>query len=534
VRIALVVTAVFTSRGNAQTPAYLVKDINPTGTSYPNQLLDVGGKVFFLARDGDENMEPWASDGTASGTHLLRDLRPGPAGSLCSDFVGFQGEAYFTASPDWVRRELYRSNGTPEGTLMIREMCPSGCSQYSPMIAFENRLLLIGSDAEHGQELWESDGTESGTQLLADLWAGPEGSNPSDFIVVDERFFFTASIGTERYIWVSDGTSSGTHILKDIRPSIYSADPRLLTDVSGTLFFLANDGAHGEELWRSDGTETGTTFVADINPGPHGSQIAEPQSANGTLFFRSFTFPNIWKSDGTMGGTGLVTSRSGAYLTPANGRVFFSGSNLENGGELWVTDGTEAGTVPVADINPGSAHALPYAFSAIGVTLYFQANDGEHGVELWSSRGSAADTRLVADVNPGPGDSDPIYMTRSGSRILFNAMGELYALDSNTTDVFDSNRLAPATRLVSVSPNPFNPTTTIRYELASPATAWLAVFDGTGRRVRTLLHAERPAGVQQLVWDGRDDRGTPAPSGIYFLTISAGQTRDRMKAVLVR
>jgi ELWxxDGT repeat protein len=73
----------------------------------------------------------------------------------------------------------------------------------------------------------------------------------------------------------------------------------LLTDVSGTLFFRADDGTTGRELWRSDGTAAGTVLVKDINPGPASSSPNELTAVNGTLFFRAddgTTGVELWKT----------------------------------------------------------------------------------------------------------------------------------------------------------------------------------------------------------------------------------------------
>jgi len=63
-----------------------------------------------------------------------------------------------------------------------------------------------------------------------------------------------------------------------------SSEPQYLTDVNGTLFFVANDGSHGIELWNSDGTSGGTVMVKDINPGDN-LNLEYFANVNGTLYF---------------------------------------------------------------------------------------------------------------------------------------------------------------------------------------------------------------------------------------------------------
>ena len=83
-------------------------------------------------------------------------------------------------------------------------------------------------------------------------------------------------------------------------------------------------------------------------------------------------------------------------------RVLFSASDSANNMELWVTDGTPAGTRLVEDINPGlPSGGGPSGFTIFGDRVLFEADDGVHGVELWVTDGTTAGTSLVKDVNPG-------------------------------------------------------------------------------------------------------------------------------------
>jgi len=77
----------------------------------------------------------------------------------------------------------------------------------------------------------------------------------------------------------------GPTLLKDIYPGVSSSAPTYLTDVNGTLFFIADDGTYGVEVWKSDGTAAGTAMVKDINPGAGGSFPFDFTNVNGTLFF---------------------------------------------------------------------------------------------------------------------------------------------------------------------------------------------------------------------------------------------------------
>lgn len=84
-------------------------------------------------------------------------------------------------------------------------------------------------------------------------------------------------------------------------------------------------------------------------------------------------------------------------------------------------------------------------------------------------------------------------------------------------------------------PNPFNPETTIGYELAESADVTLQIYNVVGQVVRTLIASEsQSVGRYQVRWDGMDDRGMPVSSGIYFYQISAGKFQDVRKLMLLK
>jgi len=95
--------------------------------------------------------------------------------------------------------------------------------------------------------------------------------------------------------------------------------------------------------------------------------------------------------------------------------------------------------------------------------------------------------------------------------------------------------LAPTAGLLSVFPNPFNPTAEIRFVLPGPAEITVRVLDATGREMRRLLDGMiRPSGEVQLSWDGRNDNGQPLPSGVYFCEVQAGEFRATKKMTLLK
>jgi hypothetical protein len=121
--------------------------------------------------------------------------------------------------------------------------------------------------------------------------------------------------------------------------------------------------------------------------------------------------------------------------------------------------------------------------------------------------------------------------------------GKTYIYDVFAADggerrsMFRTERITVApieTALMQNHPNPFNPTTTIRYDLAKKGHVSLVVYDVRGSVVRVLEDRSIPAGSHEATWNGRDEQGLPVASGIYFYRLVAPGFRDTRKMVLLK
>ena len=131
---------------------------------------------------------------------------------------------------------------------------------------------------------------------------------------------------------------------------------------------------------------------------------------DGTLFFTADDAQHgveLWKSDGTEAGTVMVKDiNAGAgsttidTLTVVDGELFFFADDGD-GREVWASDGTEAGTRKVRDINPTGGIGSLVIGIAFGDEFYFGADNGTIGYELWKTDGTSAGTRLVRDIRSG-------------------------------------------------------------------------------------------------------------------------------------
>ena len=123
---------------------------------------------------------------------------------------------------------------------------------------------------------------------------------------------------------------------------------------------------------------------------------------------------------------------------------------------------------------------------------------------------------------------------------IFSFIDALKANNPNSAGAIDSlvgTQHAPniSFRLHQNQPNPFNPTTTIRYDLPKPADVTLRIYDVKGRLVRTLLHPTwKETGRHTELWDGLNNRGDKVASGIYFYRLTAGNQSLAKKMVLLK
>jgi ELWxxDGT repeat protein len=376
---------------SAQAP-YLVTDLNtaapsPIGSA-PANLRAFNGKVLFQARAAATGLELWQASGEV--VSLVKDINPGPYsdglsanGSFIPSPNGilFQGHTWDTG------RELWRTDGTAEGTVLVKDVHPTGTSDIAFRGGVNGRVLFTANDGVHGSEPWVTDGTAEGTRLLIDLDGTSAPTNVSVVATGTERSFLFAL----NSLWVTDGTPEGT-----TTSNVGITDPRAAVVIGTTVYFVAKTNATGYELWKSDGTVAGTSIVTELAPGAASGfnpAVARLVSFNDKVYFLanapgSTTIRDLWMSDGTAAGTQIVKAAIGdsptAFVSAA-GSLLWVRTN-----ELWRSDGTTAGTFLVAPFPTESV------FSAFTGWAFVRNNGSSY--ELWKSDGTSAGTTIVAPL----------------------------------------------------------------------------------------------------------------------------------------
>jgi ELWxxDGT repeat protein len=399
-------------------------------------------QLFFFAADGISGTELWVSNGSTTGTRLVKDLLPGREdGSPILGMIASSDKIFFPAYLPGMGLELCVSDGTTIGTRVLTQ---------NSMITWFEGFAVVGSSlfVVKDGELWLTDGTSAGTRLVKDLTPGFDGSDIHKLTRVGNNVFFLASPGSGEEVWISDGSSTGTRRVTS-EVNFFSIGEEFVALGNALVFSAASWGdSAGREIWISDGTAGGTRRLADINTHTYGSSNPRNLTVVGNKLF--FTADDgqrgyeLWITDGTTAGTRLVkdiTPGEGdtwiSFPTAVGDRLFFVADDGQRGHELWVSDGTSEGTKLVRDLQPGVGSILkaPKDLIGVGDTLFFSFDEPGTGRELWRSDGTAAGTKRVADINPGPFSSKISSLTLAGNRLYFAAESinlietELWALD---------------------------------------------------------------------------------------------------------
>jgi ELWxxDGT repeat protein len=189
--------------------------------------------------------------------------------------------------------------------------------------------------------------------------------------------------------------------------------PQNFTKGITKMYFSADDGINMEELWVYDTVTNTPHLVKDVASGNSGLYKSKLMTIGDILYFTVNQGSQLWRSDGTEAGTYLVklvsnVSASNNTITALfnyNGKVVFDAYDPVNGKELWISDGTTAGTTLLKDIRSGAVGSNPNSFFVCNGILYFAANDGINGNEIWKTDGTTAGTVILKNIDGTSNDS---------------------------------------------------------------------------------------------------------------------------------
>lgn len=407
----------------------MVADINPGSAGSvptgPQMMRAHSGKLFFVANDGTHGEELWVSDGTSGGTHLVSDLSPNGGSSGVSNLTSFGTYVYFIGKSSG-GFNLYRADANSTALVYFFNnfsLSPSN----DPFVVSGNSMYLNPRDSSVGQELWVTDGTTAGTRLVKDFNPGTASGVSAIFNVNGVIYVSATTPATGYELWKTDGTTAGTTLVSDLVAGTASSSPMGVMSFGGKTYFFATDAAGAVGIWTTDGTTSGTKLAVDLK---NGLGLILPSALNNsgssiTFIARGASTPEyrMFRTDGTLAGTRVVTGNDGALLSlgitvpPAvvgDSTLFLASSPNVAQNVYRLPNGTDqAKRIPAGDYT-ANRFLVPFQGGALAV-----GNDSITGESLWFTDATTNTARMVADVYPGTRTSGFRGMARVGNRIWF-------------------------------------------------------------------------------------------------------------------
>ncbi len=385
---------------------YMILDIRPGATgSDPIRFFPVNGKLFFFANDSIHGDEPWMTDGTAAGTTLLKDINPGTASSnrrsgigLDNDLEIMNGILYFAADEGNAYSQLWKTDGTTQGTQLVKNVCLI-CNQNNGALSgfsvIGNTMYFVAFSTTY-----KTDGTTDGTVLVALAPIGSETVSPKNMMAVgDYLYFFDWGTSTlDQNLWKSDGTLVGTQMVYDF-PQGGSANTSPIIGYNDKVYFLS-----GERLWSSDGTTAGTQIMSDLL---YANDIQFNKNTffiwNDALYFKAQIASNqrfIYKTNGIPNDASVINTAN-YQATNLNTKVHFT--NDENFIYFDVFANTFA-AIAKANSDLSVVQTIPTGSNTaenllvVGNNLFFKGRSSNTGRELFKlplSPSSSTDSPAV-------------------------------------------------------------------------------------------------------------------------------------------
>jgi ELWxxDGT repeat protein len=433
--------------------------------------------------------------------HLVANLNAGPAGDYLYEMllgVEHDGITYFSASDPQHGGELWRTDGTAQGTYRLTDLCPGSCdSGASPLAFLSGSLLFVSGDGDRQGELWRTDGVPGHETLVKEFCPGRCQVEVVDGMLWKGELWLL--VGQEAHapmLWRTDGTPRGTRQVADFCADLglcgfgqFSGEAFLGTAAAGDALLLNTVTEYTDSLVRTDGTRDGTvrlhrfaqlaTFAGARSQDATraGAAVAGQASAPGPLFFVDGT--QLWVSDGTLAGTHFV--RDLAELVEDPSSLYFESWEVVDGafyavdsfGDWLRSDGTAAGTVVLAQVPSSFRPTVCH----LGSVVYAVTTGG-----IWRTGGTPETTALVAPLAL----EDVEVVVEQPDHLFIQAYPDLLISDGT----------APGTRRIRLpgAPTPDEYTLAPLLDGATFATDGNLLWriDATAQNV-TLLHDFEPA-----------------------------------------
>jgi ELWxxDGT repeat protein len=493
------------------------------GESYTSAFgaFSVGSKLYFFSIAPGNIVEPWVTDGTQAGTRRLGPI----ANAAQSDFSRFSrvgNFVLFAYETTDAGTELWRIDVRDDSLARVTDIATGTASALRPseLLRSVNGVAIFNASAsgDDTRTTWRSDGTAAGTFQIANVAMLDDPDSPYLGASDVPRLLFRVLNGANDIdTWTTDGSIANTALLRNFSPV-------LLQRCGHRYYFLGI----GDQPWTSDGTDAGTKMLSGIVA--NGAHVRDMAGTDTTLYVRTSNLGTgldggIYKHVVASGVTTLLTTYSltdfglpHVVFTVAQGQLYFDNEDAVHGRELWISDGTPAGTRLLENLAPElqTHDSAPADFARFNDVLYFTADDGDHGRELWKSDGTEAGTVLFFDARPGPTGSEPTALFAALNRLFFFARDgagvfRLWSWDGTATP---PQPLAASAPLVNFSaPSNCNSTGDVLNghvllragdaNGAIPTRLWTTDGTSAGTRIIADLGAGTGGSCERIVFDNR-------------------------------
>jgi ELWxxDGT repeat protein len=337
------------------------------GTTLSTRFQKVGNRLIFPATTYLQGREFWTSDGTAAGTRILADHRPGQgngagASSVTNPLVFSNGAfAIYTANDDTNRGAIWATDGTTAGRRLLLKYSPNVDRSYPAPFGFVgNRILFT---IKRGTELWVTNGTAAGTKLLRQFSRSWSIDNISQLRGSRYALMAIATSAEGRELWITDGTAAGTKLLKNINLFNEDSNPGVsgYYKIGSKVYFTATDNPAGQELWVTQGTQASTKRVADLTPGTRGTKFVSFAVLGSRLYFVAATpesgyyVTRAFVTDGTAVGTRKLSTSLyvGAPMLSLYDRVVFPARPAGGRDQIWAAGPTLPAPAQTSNVDGG-------------------------------------------------------------------------------------------------------------------------------------------------------------------------------------
>ena len=418
-----VVYFVTTAASGFYPTALWVSDGTPGGTrliaSYPAGVAIVPlanplqgfADAFLYAVSSNGNTDLDLTLGTPLSTHTVLNapFAPLPTDTLTSHIAflnPFEAVGGFTYNTGTVTVGVVNLlNPDPQLLLQIAPQSLLAPETVSGFTAVDGQAFFVDANAKGVARLYRTDGTVGGTTLIT---SAPTFANltTETNATTGHRVFLSEVTAANHGELLAIGTADAApQLINDFGAG---TTIQSITNAGNTLFIDTGDSGGTQSLWQSDGSNAAPTLIETFPTGVP-QQILPAADDSARVYFQLGN--QVWTATAS-GATKLDDFTTVGSLFAIGSTLYFAADDGAHHEQLWMSDGTPAGTTQLPAINP-TGDADPSGLTNLNGTLYFSATDGVHGSELWKLDGTTSS--MVTDLDPGAAGSNPTFITPGGA-----------------------------------------------------------------------------------------------------------------------